>query len=164
MKNNMGKPIVKGSSVKVVIVFSLMPIIYVILTIIGERSLELIGLSFWLFYIAWEWLILTFMLNFYNFYEEYIEIFSPIRIGKKRKRKRYYSEIVRVVYRDKPSKDHSHIRIYGTGKKYRFSNFGNTLYSVSLKRTRQTLKFLESKGIPIEIIASKRREKKLWRE
>jgi hypothetical protein len=157
MRNNLEKPIVKASSIKSFIIHSFIPIGTVILAILGGNM----ELSFWPFFIAWEWIILIFVLNFYNFHEEYMEIFSPVRIGKKRRRKRYYSEIWRVTYCN-PEKERSHIRIYGAGKKYRFSNYANTLY-ISFRKARQILNLLKSKGIPVEVIGfSERIEKKLW--
>jgi hypothetical protein len=161
MKNNMEKPIVKGSSVVPFLALSWVPVGSIVLAEIMVGDVMVKTPFFAAFFIALECLNLMFVLNFYKFYKEYVEIYSPMRIGKKRKRKIHYSEIVRVVYRDRPSRDHSQIRIYGIGKKYRFSNFGNTVYSIPLKRTIVTLKLLKSKDIPIEIIASNRRKKKI---
>lgn len=160
MKNNIKKSIVKGSNVvNFIIPYSLFPIGSIVLIKIFVGS---ITPPFWLFFIILECLFLIFVLNFYYFHEEYIEIYSPMRIGKKRGRKIHYSEIVRVKYVDRPLNENSYIRIYVIGKKHKFPTFSNTFSSISLKNTRQILIFLESKGIPIEIEgASNRRKQKI---
>ena len=119
-----------------------------------ELIMHLIFLS------AIEYILSIIFLNYYTFHEEYLEIYYPTRIGRWRLRRINYSEIKLVQY----SGDYWYdpiIRIYISDKKKGIHLPSNSVISYSLKKTKKTLQFIQSKGIPIEIISEDEKKKRI---
>ena len=147
-KNNQEKQVIKASNIEYFVWLSLYPIGISGITLLLTKTMEMP--FFYLFLLVLQCFILITVLNFYSFYEEYIEIYYPIRIGKKRRRKIYYSEIERVRYFS-GGKGSPVIGIHRIGKKYNIYTPANSFTIRTFKKSQKTLKFLQSKGIPIEI-------------
>ena len=148
---NMEKPIIKNSNIKNFIDISIFFIGSFLFPIFLYRDIEMKEFIYYLVFLFFlECIFSILILNFYTFYDDYIEIYYPIRIGKNRRKKIYYSEIERVKYYGEAYKGNPFICIYRIGKKCKTYNPANT-FSCSFKKARITLKFLQSKGIPIEI-------------
>lgn len=145
----MQKPIIKHSNMGDFVRLSIFPI-GVSGAMFLDRGIKIIESPFFLLFLfGLQCFFSVTLLNFYNFYEEYVEIYYPLRIGKGRRKRIYYSDIDKIKY-------------YGNSwggattcicekskkkKRFQFANFSCT----SLKKNKKTLQFLQSKGIPIEI-------------
>ena len=107
-----------------------------------------------------EYILSIIFLNYYKFYEEYLEIYYPTRIGKWRLRQINYSDIKLVRYYGDYLYDPI-IRIYTSDKKKGLHLPSNSVISYSLKKTKKTLQFIQSKDIPIEIISEDEKKKRI---
>jgi len=156
----MENPIIKNSNIGNFVFISSYLILIFIVPIFLTKNMEItIGLVFYLLFLfALQYLILVTILNFHNFYEDYIEIYCPMRIGESRRKKIYYSEIEQVKYYGNPYKGIPYICIYQKGKK---RNHGCSFSSLSFKKSQKTLKFLQSKGISIEIESTNKKKQRI---
>ena len=88
-------PVVKCSNIKVFILFSIIPI-SIIWWGFPLENLETTEIVIYLLFPLGLEYLASFAINFYNIYEEYIEIYYPMRI--KKRQYIYYSDIQYVKY------------------------------------------------------------------
>ena len=158
IKNSKALPIIRRSNIRDFIRMMLMPLVLVffVRAIIDKENLIIdTCLS-----IVLEYILSIISLNYYNFHEEYLEIYYPTRIGKWRLRRINYSDIKLVRYYGDFSYDPI-IRIYTSDKKKGLHLPSNSVISYSFKKTRKTLQFIQTKGIPIEIKSESEKKKRI---
>jgi hypothetical protein len=107
-----------------------------------------------------EYLFSIAFFNFYNFHDNYLEIYYPTRIGKWKRRHINYSDIEFVKYFGDSWSDPI-IRIYKFNKQRNIHGPGNSFNAYYFKKAQTTLKFLQSKGIPIEIKTENEKKKRI---
>ena len=158
---NMEKSIIRHSNIRDYIYISIVPISFFVLSLLdGNIEIkELICYIVFLFFL--EYLFSILILNFYTFYDDYIERYYPIRIGKSRRKNIYYSEIKHVKYYGEVYQGDPTIRIYKKSKKNKSYRWSSTFSCPSFKKAQATLKFLQSKGISIEIKSENPKKKRI---
>ena len=161
----MRKLIIKNSNIREFIDMSIFFIGIPLFSIFLYGNLETKNLIYYLVFLFWgEYILSILILNFYTFYDDYIEIYYPMRIGKSRRKKIYYSEIKHVKYYGEVYKGNPFICIYKTNKKSNFYSWHNGFSCPSFKKAQSTLKFLQSKGISIEIKSENPKKKRILDE
>lgn len=133
-------------------VFMLCAILY-----LGEFT-ELVLIWSSVFLVFSLYILSVFTLNFYIFYDEYVERFYPTRFFF-RSRKIKYSDIEFVKYYGDIWG--ALIRIYIKGGRKGIYHWGNSFLSGSFKSSQKALLFLKSKGIPIVIKSKDEKKQKI---
>ena len=149
------KPIITNSNIRDFINSLFIPVVFIFPFFAKETALICVCL-----FIVLEYILSIIFFNFYNFYEDYIEIYYPMRIGKWRKRRINYADITLIKYFGDLWYDPI-IKIYRFGKTKSLHLPSNSVISRPLKKTRKTLLFLQSKGIPVEIISEDEKKQRI---
>ncbi|MGI6320312.1 MAG: hypothetical protein ACOXZK_05015 [Bacteroidales bacterium] len=154
------KVIIVNSNILDFVRVSVIPIGVVALIVINNKECcPLINLICILVLFVTVYFLSAYFFNFYKFYEEYLEIYYPTRI-RDRTKKINYSEIKKVKYYgdlwESPL-----IRLFTEKKCGRFNLPSNSFSSPTYKKTKKTLKFLESKGVLIKINSENKKKQRI---
>jgi len=148
MDENNKEPIVVNSNMGLsyVMYFSS---VFCLTVLIWKDGLNELTVKICLFFIVVNYVWFWFIANVYLFYEGHIEICYLTRIWIKKRKIIMYSDIEKIKYY---GDNFPFVRIYQIGEhKKRIASPSNSFEVSNFKRTQKTLKFLQSKGIPIEI-------------
>lgn len=157
MDKNDRRLIIRNSNLRRFIIISSIPISTIFLSIQNRDFNDRESLLSFIFLTILEYFLSLIFLNYYNFYENYVEIYYPTRFWKGKRKKIMYSNIKKVEYGESYG-DGAYVRIYQIGEKTdTLITSSNSFSSTSFQRTRKTLKFLQSKGIPIEIVSTRKK-------
>jgi len=155
------KPIITNSNIRDFIMVFSFPLIFIALSILeGWFDVILRKMILYLFILlAYEYLTSIIFLNYYKFYEDYVERYYPTRMGKWRLRRIDYKNITLVKYHG-DTHGGSMVGIY-TSKKKQLLVPSNSFTVISYKKARKTLLFLQSKGVPIVIKSIDEKEQRI---